>query len=321
MKLVSLLPLASVVSLGLVSATDITVTSGVEAVKSTAVLANTGAAIKFCPTGACDTLSYTVKVGAITEYAGATAVAANTIANVNADTTAAWSTTPADVKTGDTIVGKAYKFTGKLQKTADAAKSGDLELTATYYAVATDVTYATETIKVPAGGVKFTAVIKNWAFDGSATPDSSDSNTVKVDFVITSTSKTGTGDAATATVPKLATSVGTDSISLATTIGDGMFLGVPNKAITATSATPPETANVDVTASLTNAAPFTLTMALPNFKGKTLTYDPVMYYTAPAPAGGDASPSPSPSPSGASSVWGYAASAFVGAAAIAAMMF
>jgi hypothetical protein len=321
MKLVSLLPLAGLAALA--SAADITLKSTDTAVKGTAVLTDNGK-IQFCPAGDCATLGFTIAPTKVSEFKtdGTTPVATNVVtgfAVTKADVaTAAWADATDVKKADNTVIGKSSKYTTVLK--AGDTELGVLEISASYYYVATDISYASKTLKVPAGGVKFTAKITGWAFSTAAT-DTSDSNKVKLDFAITSTVKASTAADAAAKAPTFATAVGTDEISWLTTIGDGMFLNVPEKALSG------ETAIASKPTLTATASPYTLSLMIDNFKGKTLTYDPVMYYTAPTTTApttnttNNTNSTTTPAPSGTSSVWGYAASVFVGAAAIAAMMF
>ncbi|TMW68291.1 hypothetical protein Poli38472_005763 [Pythium oligandrum] len=309
MKLVSLLPIASLASLGLVSATDVPFSSTNPAWKAN--FKTSGGEIQYCPTGDCAATAFSVKVTKIEEYTPGASGAPDTsvkLADLTLGTVTDWTALVNSPASG-TAVGKTSTYVQGLKKDA-STELGTLTLSAVAYTTASTASFAGATLTIPVSSVKFTAGIDGW--------DPAAGNKVKMELTVTSTAKASGGSSQAALA--LASAVGTDTISKTVTIGDGMYLDVATKA--EAGSTPDEIA---VTPAIDGAK---VVLVFDTFNGKTpLKYDPVMYYKAPEnPAVTTAAPttaptnSTTPAPSGASSVWGYAASVFVGAAAIAAMM-
>ncbi|TMW59304.1 hypothetical protein Poli38472_004373 [Pythium oligandrum] len=236
-----------------------------------------GGGIELCPTGACWDKSFSVEVSRIAEYTPANEVV-KMVSSLSTDGSAVWSPLIDDVQGA-----RQTKLSTSLRPFPDAELSGNLLLIATAYPTAQWIQYAGRVISVPAGSIKFSAMLSSWRPAAG--------NKLILELSVSTTNKMG-NDAVP--YPSLTSVVGTDGLSKTVTLGGGMYIDLPVLAVAASFGV---TTNVPVMPSIEGNK---ITLQFDYFDGDYLLYDPVMYYTAPAtttPPAPTAGPAPTPTPS------------------------
>ncbi|TMW68289.1 hypothetical protein Poli38472_005757 [Pythium oligandrum] len=265
MKLLSLLPVTTVVSLALVAVSaDQSFTSSVDGVKTAATFVTTSAGIQFCPTGDCSTgQSVTLLLSRLAELKSGTSVRDVTDINT-ADGNADW-TAPAADKVGSVDVSKTSFVATFAPDSTKPDSKATATITAMVFLAAGSVTNGATTISVPAGAIKFSAEVDSWPFND-------DSTTFALEMTASGKNAAGTSLAA----PTIALKDGDDKTKVVT-FGEGLFMDVPLTGVVDT--TDPATVTADITDIADGSSKIVWTFD--KFSTK-VTYDPVLRFVQPS---------------------------------------